>query len=133
LAGSFAGMSHASLHRVSKGADAYERIGMAENEPRQDPKSPHDARLASLDERLKQAQVDEAARTGQAPAVSRKGQSQGMRVLSDLVGIPFGCALIGWLIDRWLDTMPAITLVMLFLGFGIAVRNVLRMSKERPE
>ena len=37
---------------------------MAENEPRQDPKSPQDARLASLDERLRQAQAEEAARTG---------------------------------------------------------------------
>ena len=37
---------------------------MAEDEPRQDPKSPQDARLASLDERLRQAQAEEAARTG---------------------------------------------------------------------
>ena len=37
---------------------------MAENEPEEDPKSPQDARLASLDERLRQAQADEAARTG---------------------------------------------------------------------
>lgn len=106
---------------------------MAENEPRQDPKSPQDARLTALDERLRRVQAEEAARTGQRRAPSRKGQSQGMRLLSDLIGIPFGSALIGWLIDRWLDTMPAVTLTMLFLGFGIAVRNVVRMSKERPE
>ena len=106
---------------------------MAENEPEQDPKSLPDARLTSLDERLRQAQADEAARTATARPASRKGQSQGMRVLSDLVGIPFGSALIGWLIDRWLESMPVATLTMLFLGFGIAVRNVMRMSKERPE
>ena len=106
---------------------------MAENEPRQDLRSPQDARLASLDERLDRAQAEEAKRTGLAKPPSRKGQSQGMRVLSDLFGIPFGCGLIGWLIDGWLDTRPAVMLVMLFLGFGIAVRNVMRMSKERAE
>ena len=37
---------------------------MAEDEPRQDPKSPQDARLASLDERLARAQAEEAERTG---------------------------------------------------------------------
>ena len=37
---------------------------MAEDEPRQDPKLPPDARLDSLDERLREAQAAEAARTG---------------------------------------------------------------------
>ncbi len=133
MAGSFAGMSHALSHRVSQGAAAHGKDGMAESEPRQDPKSPQDARLASLDERLRQAQADEAARTGKARVTSRKGQAQGMRVLNDLIGIPFGCALIGWLVDRWLGTLPAVTLTMLFIGFAIAVRNVVRMSKQRPE
>jgi ATP synthase protein I len=133
LAGSFAGMSHAlEAPRFVKRGRTW-KDGMAENEPWQDPKSSQDARLASLDERLRQAQADEAARTGKARVTARKGQKQGMRVLSDLIGIPFGAGLIGWLIDRWLGTMPAVMLTMLFLGFGIAVRNVMRMSKERPE
>lgn len=106
---------------------------MAEDGPRQDPKLSEDARLKSLDERLKKAQADEAARTGKVRTRPRKGQSQGMRVLSDLVGIPLGSALIGWLIDRWLETTPWVMLGMLFLGFGIAFRNVLRISKEPAE
>ena len=106
---------------------------MAENEPWQDPRLPEDARLTSLDRRLKQAQLDEAARTGKTKTVSNVGRSQGMRILSDLVGIPFGSALIGWLLDRWLGTMPWVMLAMMFLGFGIAVRNVLWISKQRPE
>lgn len=106
---------------------------MAENEPWQDPGLPEDARLTSLDRRLKQAQHDEAVRTGKVTTVSQKGRSQGMRILSDLVGIPFGSALIGWLLDGWLGTRPWVMLAMLFLGFGIAVRNVLWISKQRPE
>ena len=106
---------------------------MTENEPRQDPGLPEDARLTSLDKRLKQAQLEEAVRTGKTKAVSHVGRSQGMRILSDLIGIPFGSALIGWLLDRWLGTAPWLMLAMLFLGFGIAVRNVIWISRQRPK
>src|SRR5688572_3684563 len=103
--------------------------GMTENEPRQDPGLPEDARLTSLDKRLKQAQLEEAVRTGTTKPDSQVGRSQGMRILSDLFGIPFGSGLIGWLLDRWIGTAPWLMLAMLFLGFGIAVRNVLWISR----
>jgi ATP synthase protein I len=106
---------------------------MAENEPWQDPRLPEDARLTSLEKRLKQAQLEDAARAGTNDKTSQKGRSQGMRILSDLVGIPFGSALIGWLLDGWLGTRPWVMLALLFLGFGIAVRNVLWISRQRPE
>ena len=106
---------------------------MSENEPRQDPGLPEDARLTSLDRRLKQAQLEEAVRTGKKKPESQVGRSQGMRILSDLVGIPFGSALIGWLLDGWLGTRPWLMLALLFLGFGIAVRNVLWISRQRPK
>jgi ATP synthase protein I len=107
--------------------------GMSENEPWQDPRLPEDARLTSLDKRLKQAQLQEAVRTGKTKSNSQVGRSQGMRILSDLFGIPFGSAIIGWLLDRWLGTAPWLMLAMLFLGFGIAVRNVLWISRQRPK
>jgi ATP synthase protein I len=104
---------------------------MAMEEPEQEPKSPEDARLTSLNQRLKQAQLEEAARKGR-PDVERSQRlvrSVGQRLLYDLVGLPFGGGLIGWLLDRWLGTAPWIMLAMLFLGFGLAVRNVMRVSK----
>ena len=106
---------------------------MAMEEP--DPKSPEDARLTSLNQRLRQAQLEEAARKGK-PDIERSRQvvrSAGMRLLQDLVGLPFGGGLIGWLLDRWLGTAPWIMLAMLFLGFGLAVRNVMRISKTGPD
>ena len=106
---------------------------MAENKPGQESGLPEDARLTSLDKRLKQAQLDEAARTGKTKTVSNVGRSQGMRILSDLIGIPFGSALIGWLLDGWLGTRPWVMLALLFLGFGIAVRNVLWISRQPPK
>jgi ATP synthase protein I len=104
---------------------------MAENEPEIVPLE-EDARIKSLTERLQRAQSEEAARTAAPRSGPRPGQAQGMRILQELIGIPFGSALIGWVIDRFADTRPWVMLAMLFLGFGIAVRSVLREAKTPP-
>jgi ATP synthase protein I len=106
---------------------------MAESELPEDPKSPQDARLASLDERLARAQAEEAKRTGgEAKAGAPYYSTPVYRVFSVLVGYPAGGALIGWLIDRWTGTRWVV-LVMLFLGFGAAIWEVWKMSKQKPE
>ena len=105
---------------------------MAEDEPGQDSRSPRDARLTSLDERLRDAKQAEAVRTGRVKAAPRTGQAQGMRILSVLFGYPMGSALLGWLFDRWLGT-HWIMVAMLFLGFVIAFREVWKISKQPPE
>ena len=104
---------------------------MAEDEPRQDPTSPQDARLASLDERLRQAQADEAVRTGRKERKPQTGQAQGMRILSVLVSYPLGSALIGYAIDRMAGTR-GIWVAMLFIGFGIAMWEVWKISRQSP-
>ncbi len=105
---------------------------MVMDESGQDPKSPEDARLTSLNQRLRQAQLEEAARKGRPDAErsQRLVRSVGTRLLYDMVGLPFGGGLIGWLLDRWFGTAPWVMLAMLFLGFGLAVRNVMRVSKQ---
>ena len=106
---------------------------MAEDEPWQDPKSPQDARLASLDERLHKAQAEEAERTrGSSWAAPLTTRSEGWRILSVLFGYPAGSALIGWLIDRWTGARW-VMLVMLFLGFGTAIWEVWKISKQSPK
>lgn len=106
---------------------------MTEDEPWQDPKSPQDARLDSLDERLARAQAKEAERTGaQAQDRTVYYRSPAYRVLSVLIGYPAGGALIGWLIDRWTGTRWVV-LVMLFLGFSAAVWEVWKLSTQKPD
>ncbi len=105
---------------------------MAEDEPRQDPKLPPDARLDSLDERLREAQAAEAARTGGArKRAAQTGQRQGMRILSVLISYPLGSALIGYAIDRFAGTR-GIWVAMLFVGFGLAMWEVWKISKQSP-
>ena len=101
---------------------------MAEDETGEVPKLPPDARLESLDKRLDRLQQAEARRTARRqpdPSV-RAGQL----VLSQLVGGPLGGGIVGWLLDRWLGTKPWLMVVMLFLGFGVGIWNVIRISNK---
>ena len=101
---------------------------MAEDDTGEVPKLPPDARLESLDERLDRMQQAEAKRTTKRqPDASYQA---GQLVLSQLVGCPLGGGIVGWLLDRWLGTMPWLTLVMLFLGFAVGVWNVIRISNQ---
>jgi ATP synthase protein I len=108
---------------------------MTEDEIGQDPKSPQDARLASLDERLARAQAGEAARSGRVEPAFYKGESEGARVLTVLVSYPVGSALIGYAIDRMAGT-HGIWVAMLFVGFGLAMWQVWKSSRtsglDRP-
>jgi len=104
---------------------------MTENEPFEDPELPRDARLFSLDERLKRAQAVEAERAGTGKPTSPSGQAQGLRILSVLVSYPLGCALIGYVIDRMAVTL-GIWVVMLFVGFGVAMWEVWKIAQKSP-
>lgn len=106
---------------------------MAENEPGQDPEGMGDQRLTSLDERLKTIQQAEQVRTASTHKKPEKGYSQGNRVLTELIAGIAGGGLMGWLFDSWLGTKPWLLLVMLFLGIGVAFRNIIRISQERPK
>ena len=105
---------------------------MAEDESRQDPDSTEDARLTSLDERLRRAQAEETRRVG---GNERKAtpyyRSQGYRVLSVLISYPLGSAMIGFAID-WFAQTRGVWVAMLFLGFGLAIWEVWKISKQPP-
>ena len=106
---------------------------MAVIEPGQDPKLPEDARLNSLEERLRQAQADEAVRTGRARKGADRNEQLGNRVLSYLIGGLAGGALIGWVLDRLLGTHPWLLITLLVLGTIGGFWNIIRISTQRPE
>ena len=105
---------------------------MAEDEPGQDPDFTEDARLNSLDERLRRAQAEEARRVGgNERSATPYYRSQGYRVLSVLISYPLGSAMIGFAIDYFAQTR-GIWVAMLFLGFGLAIWEVWKISKQPP-
>ncbi len=99
---------------------------MTVSEPGQEPQSPQDSRLTSLEQRLDRVERAEDKRT---PAIDRlAGRSTGMRVAQSLVGMPLGGAIIGWLLDHWLNTAPWIMLALMFIGFAGAVIDGMKAS-----
>ncbi len=106
---------------------------MGDTDPRQDPIT-EDTRIKSLEQRLKRAEEIEKVRTGAASVGSQdESYRLGNRVLAELIGGPAGGALIGWVLDRFLGTSPWLLLVLLFMGFIVAFRNIIRISTKRPE
>jgi ATP synthase protein I len=108
---------------------------MGANGTGEEPHSPKDDRLASLDERLDRIKAEEAAEAKKRhnAEAQRVIRSAGTRILSVLVGYPLGGALIGWAVDQYAETLPWFTLGLMFLGFGLAFREVLRTAKKGPE
>ena len=104
---------------------------MTEDETGQEPKSPQDARLDSLEERLERAQAKEAERTGQAPRTDANEQ-MGQKVLSYLLGGLLGGALIGWLLDSWFETGHLLLVVGLVLGTVGGFWSIIKMANRRP-
>ena len=103
---------------------------MAEDETDEAPKLPPDARLESLDRRLDQLQQEEAKRTRKSQVDPNMRIAQ--TVIGYLIGGPLGGGLLGLGLDSLLGTKPWLTLVMLFLGFAVGIRNVLRISRNTP-
>jgi ATP synthase protein I len=107
---------------------------MAEDETDEVPKLSPDARLESLDERLDRLQQAEAKRTGRVePNASDKLWQQ---LFGHLIGAPVGGAVIGWGLDSLAGmfghkTFPLFFLLMLFFGFGVGLRNVIRITNTR--
>jgi len=129
LAGSFTAMFLALPAPFSSRGDAQES-NVAEDETGEAPRLPPDARLESLDKRLDRLQQAEAAKKAQVHG--DPNYRIGQLVLSHLVGAPFGGFVVGFVLDKVLGTKPWLTLVMMFLGFGVGVMNVLRISKTPP-
>ncbi|MFD2135924.1 F0F1 ATP synthase assembly protein I [Novosphingobium resinovorum] len=57
----------------------------------------------------------------------------GNRVLSELLGGVAGGLFLGWLIGHFSGYMALSLMVMLFVGIGIAFRNILRITNQRPD
>lgn len=106
---------------------------MAENGSGGDFHDADDPRLTQLDKRLAQARRDEAVRQGTVHDETGAGYQLGNRVLAALIGSLVGSALIGWCFDRWFGTAPWALIVMLFLGIGVAFRQIIRLTTKRPD
>ncbi len=91
-----------------------------------------DARIDALEARLNAAREREEERTKLAVQGTDANYRAGNRALADLLGGILGGSVMGWLFDWVFDTLPWGLLVGLFLGIGVAFRNIIRSANTRP-
>ncbi len=89
-----------------------------------------DPKLDSLEDRIVAARKAEDERMAKEHAPMRS-QAIGMQVISTMVGYPVGGIIIGLVLDNILDTLPWITIALMFLAFAGACIHVIRMNKDR--
>lgn len=86
-----------------------------------------------FDARLKAAREKAGESSGPVPAklqYESTSMGLGFRMSIELmVGLLVGLG-IGWLLDGWLDTKPLFMIVLMFVGLGAGILNVVRASKE---
>ena len=89
--------------------------------------------LRDLDSRLLAARERDAQARGQREAGPQKTNSAmgyALRVGVELVaGLVVG-GFIGWVLDQWFGTTPAMLILFFFLGAGAGIRNVFRTAQE---
>lgn len=86
------------------------------------------ARAGEIDRRLSEAKVRYAPK----PDARQRGQAmgQGLRIAVELVvGVGFG-AVVGWWLDKTLDTRPWLMIVMVLLGFAAGMMNIIRTAQR---
>ncbi len=103
---------------------------MAEDETGEGAKLPEDARIDSLEERVRNAQAREAGRI-RTPAKQDDSERQGSRVLSLLLGGIFGGSLLGWLFDGWLGTGHKLLIAGLIFGVVGSFYSILKMAAPK--
>ncbi|HEU4651111.1 MAG TPA: AtpZ/AtpI family protein [Croceibacterium sp.] len=90
---------------------------------------PEDPAIDSLEDRIAAARAAEEQRLAQdTPAVAQAGATQ---VISTMVGYPLGGIVIGFGLDNLFNTLPWITIVLMFLAFIGGCLHAMRLVKNR--
>lgn len=85
-----------------------------------------DARLRALRERTQRPERPEEEHEGP----SRRAMSLAFRVGVELAAALLVGGGIGWLLDAWLGTSPALLILFFFLGAAAGILNVFRAARE---
>ena len=105
---------------------------MSDEKPARDPIA-EDARIDALEARLEAAREREEKRNQPVVQGADANYRSGNRVLADLIGGILGGTVIGYAFDALVGTLPWGLLVGLFLGIGLAFRNIIRGANTRPD
>jgi ATP synthase protein I len=92
-----------------------------------------DPKLDSLEDRIAAARRAEDERMAKEHAPLRRGTGAAIQIASTMVGYPLGGILIGLVLDKVFDTLPWITIALMFLAFAGACLHVVQLNKNRVD
>jgi ATP synthase protein I len=103
------------------------------HDPNDAPQGPvaEDPALDSLEARLAAARKKEDERLAQEHAQYPEAAGLGWSVVSTMVGYPLGGIVIGLVLDNLFDTLPWITIGLMFTAFVGGLLQVARLNKNR--
>ena len=90
-----------------------------------------DPKLDSLEGRIASARKAEDERMAKEHAPMRSGSAVGIQIASMMIGYPLGGIIIGLVLDNLFDTLPWITIGLMFLAFAGACLHVVRLNNNR--
>jgi ATP synthase protein I len=94
---------------------------------------PEDPAIDSLEDRIAAARAAEDERLAkETPAVVGTGGGA-TQVISTMIGYPLGGIVIGFGLDNLFNTLPWITIVLMFLAFAGACIHVVRTNSNRTQ
>src|ERR1700750_2258038 len=91
------------------------------------PNDPPDKALASLDQRLGEA---EAAQARKMSPDAHAAMAQGYRFVGEVVGGVLGGVGLGWLLDRFAHTQPWGVVGVLLIGTGLSITFAVRSAAK---
>ena len=90
--------------------------------------------LSSLDAKLKAARErNKGPGEASAPAEGPGGLGTGSRLSVEIIASLLAGLGLGWVIDHFAGTGPLFMLVFMFLGIGLGIYNVIRISKRQQD
>ncbi|MBR0553665.1 AtpZ/AtpI family protein [Stakelama marina] len=83
-----------------------------------------------LEKRIADAKAKHAHSSGALHAAEGRAETRGWAVGIEFVGAVIVGAVIGLLLDKWLNTAPWLMIVFLALGFAAGLRRAMATSKQ---
>ena len=88
------------------------------------------SKLDDLDAKLKAAKARVEAQAPTAPTPYSKDMSLGIRAFMEMLGVLLGSGLMGWALDSFFGTAPALLIAFVVLGIFAAFFNLYKLSKN---
>ena len=89
-----------------------------------------DPAIDSLEDRIAAARAAEDARLAKDNPPEASQPARATQVISTMVGYPLGGIVVGFLLDNLFNTLPWITIVLMFLAFIGGCLHAMRIVKN---